>query len=998
MHPFESSTPGESPSDTHDASHVPAGSGLADPPLPSAPRLPQPFGPGPSQSVLRQKRALKDKHAHDFAGVKSRRVDEQTHAPPLKLAEKGSVSQARTRSQTSGGTSGATASQLKPPGARAAAKQRPPPPRAAADQRPPPRAAAEQRAPPPRGPAEQRPLPTPHNPPQTTGVPMGHETSPREDAAPSQSNRVPVGRQPSFRVNAQPAGPHKAQVIRREPSFQVRPQSPVRPHSETTPDMQGRREATREAFHVPPETFTLAESRWQALRREQEARDAFQEEERLREKLRQEEELQRKRRREQDLWLQEQSRTESLRLEEMRREALRREDLRREELRQAALQEELRQENLRHEELRQENLRHEELRQENLRREEQRQENLRQEALWRQEALRQEEQAHPAQLRQEGSRQETLCQEGSYHGGDDQTDEEELEEEVILQHLDEDDDQPYAMDIDADMPSSQPPPPSFVPYTPTIPRDAPRSTTPVQPAPEDVRSPPLGSDDESPDFSFGAFPSPDVFTSDLPQQSSLPPKPPSSPTRPAPQTHRPPPPEPTSRAHPSTVPPNTHGYRVPSPTFHPATSPLPMKASQIDNVSSQFMSLLLQQSEKMTLIMQTLVVENRELRSVLTDQFSAVTERLDHLETSGFPRAAHTADRKPNINDQDELEGDEGVAVNGASDGDDELDKEKPKVRQRRRKAPQTTVFSDPQYGDGVKDLQKCIRMHLFNLCDVTTIDELVEKNPPISDDEMKSFLAGDDDELTCSLQHFRVDFVRSWKENKFNQLAKSIFVKSFISMYKGGEYPDCTIPGKLLTELVVGIALDKHMDYRRKNYRRHLKPLSKEDKDLLKKRKAMSSRRGTIRDSRVTVILEYKLTQHNRLFCILRPIHMSGDETDGDEKTHPPTFCIVEARWQSLAFKLFLRMLDALYRELWAQPIGDRATPGNPPRIRVERADPRVEDGVAPIGLWRNCYDSDWLKSLRPHVRESLNIIDKDYDFTLPKLKPTKKQANGKA
>lgn len=134
------------------------------------------------------------------------------------------------------------------------------------------------------------------------------------------------------------------------------------------------------------------------------------------------------------------------------------------------------------------------------------------------------------------------------------------------------------------------------------------------------------------------------------------------------------------------------------------------------------MSLLLQQSEKMTLIMQTLVVENRELRyadlyisnnlelthpsSVLTDQFSAVTERLDHLETSGFPRAAHTADRKPNINDQDELEGDEGVAVNGASDGDDELDKEKPKVRQRRRKAPQTTVFSDPQYGDGVKDLQ----------------------------------------------------------------------------------------------------------------------------------------------------------------------------------------------------------------------------------------------------------------------------------------------------
>lgn len=123
----------------------------------------------------------------------------------------------------------------------------------------------------------------------------------------------------------------------------------------------------------------------------------------------------------------------------------------------------------------------------------------------------------------------------------------------------------------------------------------------------------------------------------------------------------------------------------------------------------------------------------------------------------------------------------------------------------------------------------------------------------------------------------------------------------------------------------------------------------------------------------------------HKTLFSKLRPMHMSGDETDGPAKTHPPTFRIVEARWQSLELKTFLRMLDALYREIWAKPIGNRATSGNPPRHRVERRDGRSEDSVAPVRLWRNCYDAAWLKSLRPHVRNSLEIIDSDYNFAIP-------------
>ncbi|RDX40004.1 hypothetical protein OH76DRAFT_1366880, partial [Lentinus brumalis] len=129
-------------------------------------------------------------------------------------------------------------------------------------------------------------------------------------------------------------------------------------------------------------------------------------------------------------------------------------------------------------------------------------------------------------------------------------------------------------------------------------------------------------------------------------------------------------------------------------------------------------------------------------------------------------------------------------------------------------------------------------------------------------------------------------------------------------------------------------------------------------------------------------------LDQHKILFARLRPIHMSGDETDGPVKTHPVTFRIVEARWQSLELKTFLRILDALYRAVWAKPVGTRATSGNQPRVRVERVDGRTEDGVAPIGLWKNCYDDVWLASLRPHVRASLNIVQSNYKFNVPALK----------
>ena len=108
----------------------------------------------------------------------------------------------------------------------------------------------------------------------------------------------------------------------------------------------------------------------------------------------------------------------------------------------------------------------------------------------------------------------------------------------------------------------------------------------------------------------------------------------------------------------------------------------------------------------------------------------------------------------------------------------------------------------------------------------------------------------------------------------------------------------------------------------------------------------------------------------------------MDGDETDGEMRTHPPVFRILPANWQSAEFRNFLWEIDRMYREDWAAPVTNQATGGNPPRQRVLR-EGSSEDGVAPSGLWRNCYDREWLSIQASHIIRELEVVDADYDFT---------------
>ncbi len=117
-------------------------------------------------------------------------------------------------------------------------------------------------------------------------------------------------------------------------------------------------------------------------------------------------------------------------------------------------------------------------------------------------------------------------------------------------------------------------------------------------------------------------------------------------------------------------------------------------------------------------------------------------------------------------------------------------------------------------------------------------------------------------------------------------------------------------------------------------------------------------------------------------MLSLLQPANMSGDETDGPEKKHPPVWRIIIATWQSKKFRDFLWALDQMYREDWAK----RRAGGNPPRVCILRTElpDGDEEGIAPIGLPRNCYDDAWLARQPEYVLRDLEISDEVYDFSL--------------
>ncbi|OSC97454.1 hypothetical protein PYCCODRAFT_1428489 [Trametes coccinea BRFM310] len=289
-----------------------------------------------------------------------------------------------------------------------------------------------------------------------------------------------------------------------------------------------------------------------------------------------------------------------------------------------------------------------------------------------------------------------------------------------------------------------------------------------------------------------------------------------------------------------------------------------------------------------------------------------------------------------------------------------------------------------------LQDLQKVVRAHVAHLLGFKGKDyaTMVRRNPPLTDDEIKQY------EETTSANYFarnrfRLDFTRSPTAFAFNVEARDYFIRHLKRSVQGGSYKKAEIPERYLTEDHIGSAFDTYMETCREHYRLIKKPLSEAESRRRKQRARMNARKSTALQLYVTresVVIDKKWTRHLDLFALLNPEDMSGDETERDEEGH-----------KSDEYRTFMRALDDWhYHKRYNE---DEQTGGNGPRTRKPRekvAEAEATTGnpqgeatkvKVPRGLYRNCYSSTYLKTLKPYQRRALDVIDEDYDFTLPAL-----------
>ena len=52
---------------------------------------------------------------------------------------------------------------------------------------------------------------------------------------------------------------------------------------------------------------------------------------------------------------------------------------------------------------------------------------------------------------------------------------------------------------------------------------------------------------------------------------------------------------------------------------------------------------------------------------------------------------------------------------------------------------------------------------------------------------------------------------------------------------------------------------------------------------------------------------------------------------------------------------------------------------------MRYETPESKTVNNSAPVGLWRNCYDAEWMRKQKEIFIDELCVIEEDYDFTIP-------------
>ncbi|KAJ3559013.1 hypothetical protein NM688_g594 [Phlebia brevispora] len=247
----------------------------------------------------------------------------------------------------------------------------------------------------------------------------------------------------------------------------------------------------------------------------------------------------------------------------------------------------------------------------------------------------------------------------------------------------------------------------------------------------------------------------------------------------------------------------------------------------------------------------------------------------------------------------------------------------------------QKATTPDPYKGLNATNLKYFVRLFYQKLNGIKHYSQLREKNPPFSAAERQLYEKRLPGAPVISAQSWRFDLEKGWKYC-FNQAASLFFANRFLEYVNQGYFRQRHIPKEHRTTAAVQKALRSHFQSLKEIYKNLKDPKPAEERKKLSKRQAATSRRGTLLDNRKKTIVKRGYDHHAVLLSKFEPKNVSGDETDGENKSHPPRFRVVESKWMSQELKNFFAALDADYLEDYRNPHGRRATPGNPPRIRI--------------------------------------------------------------
>ena len=137
------------------------------------------------------------------------------------------------------------------------------------------------------------------------------------------------------------------------------------------------------------------------------------------------------------------------------------------------------------------------------------------------------------------------------------------------------------------------------------------------------------------------------------------------------------------------------------------------------------------------------------------------------------------------------------------------------------------------------------------------------------------------------------------------------------------------------------------------------------------------------------TVVDSPDLAVHCHLVSLAGRNSMSDEETDYEEieGTRTTVLAKVTPDWRSEEFGELYQFIDLRRDDMKKSGIGRRRATNGRNLLRVRKPSRTTAAHPPPPGLWRNCFEKDWLRKRRPWELAALKVVDEDYDFEVSLL-----------